>query len=94
MDKTHRCLTGKLKTHGKCAANVKGRYNECPVPQVYSIIDAWIHQQVSETPCEYRETIPENWTPDMGGVYTWVNGSIIVAGDCRAVFTVCYNGKV
>lgn len=80
-------------THGGCDANTKGERHECTVPKIFTITDVWVHQQTSKIDCNYLETIPDNWGPNDGGVYSFTDNTIIVAGGCRAVFTVCYYGK-
>lgn len=91
-DPINLCPSGKLMTHGRCSAFARGAYKECKVPQVHSIIDMWIHRKTSDAECEYLEEIPEDWSYDEGGVYSFKDNTIIVAGGCRAVFTICYNG--
>ena len=85
--------SGKIMTHGGCAANTHGQRHTCTVPKIMTITNIWVHQQTSEGVCNYMETIPANWGSSDGGVFTFNGNEITVDGGCRAVFTVCYDGK-
>ena len=81
-------------THGGCSANTNGEQHTCTVPKVMTISNVWIHQQTSKEECNYMSSIPHSWGADDGGRYTFSDNQITVAGGCRAVFTVCYEGNI
>lgn len=85
---------GKIRRYGCPAANVFGLYRECIVPNVVQILSLSIHNEVlKSTGCEFNPgTITSDWSGS--GVYGFFQNKIIVAGGCRAVFDVCYTGKI
>ena len=87
---------GKTKTHGGCAANKKGEHFECEVPNVKEILSISVHNLISKKAgCTFIEgDLPADWTAEDGGTYRISGNKILVDFDCRAVFTVCYTGKL
>lgn len=86
---------GKVKKQG-CASNESGDYNECRVPAISQILNVTVHNQIKmSTPCVFTEDpIPTDWPLANGGVCGFSGDTIIVAGGCRAVFEICYSGKI